>query len=47
MAWATNDDSLPGSLNNDFYAAAQALFNTGNVAGAMQKLDTDWATATK
>jgi ABC-type glycerol-3-phosphate transport system substrate-binding protein len=47
MAWATNDDSLPGALNNDFYAAAQALFNSGNVAAQMQKLDADWATATK
>jgi multiple sugar transport system substrate-binding protein/raffinose/stachyose/melibiose transport system substrate-binding protein len=47
MAWATNDDSLPGSLNNDFYAAAQALFNSNDVAGQMSKLDTAWSTATQ
>jgi len=47
IGWATNDDAMPGSLNNDFYAAAQALFNTNDVAGQMTKLDQSWATATK
>ncbi|HTJ38845.1 MAG TPA: extracellular solute-binding protein [Dactylosporangium sp.] len=47
IAWATNDDSLPGSLNNDFFAAAQGLFNSGDVAAQMAKLDTSWASATK
>jgi ABC-type glycerol-3-phosphate transport system substrate-binding protein len=47
IAWATNDDALPGTLNNDFYAAAQALFNTDDVQGQMNKLDQNWATATK
>ena len=45
VGWATNDDALPGSLNDDFYAAAQALFNTPDVQGQMSKLDQDWATA--
>jgi multiple sugar transport system substrate-binding protein/raffinose/stachyose/melibiose transport system substrate-binding protein len=47
IGWATNDDAMPGSLNNDFYAAAQALFNTGDVAGQMKKLDSAWNTASK
>jgi ABC-type glycerol-3-phosphate transport system substrate-binding protein len=47
IAWATNDDAMPGSLNNDIYAAAQALFNTDNVQGEMKKLDDKWTTATK
>jgi ABC-type glycerol-3-phosphate transport system substrate-binding protein len=47
IGWATNDDAMPGALNNDFYAAAQALFNTSDVQGQMNKLDQDWATATK
>jgi len=47
IGWATNDDALPGSLNNDFYAAAQALFNTSDVKGQMATLDQDWATATQ
>jgi ABC-type glycerol-3-phosphate transport system substrate-binding protein len=46
MSWATNDDALPGNVTNDFDAAAQALFSTSNVAGQMQQLDSDWATAT-
>lgn len=46
MSWATNDDALPGSVTNDFDAAAQALFSTSNVQGQMQQLDQDWATAT-
>jgi ABC-type glycerol-3-phosphate transport system substrate-binding protein len=45
MSWATNDDALPGNVTNDFDAAAQALFSTSNVAGQMQQLDQDWATA--
>ncbi|WP_433887959.1 ABC transporter substrate-binding protein [Streptomyces sp. CA-111067] len=47
IGWATNDDALPGSLNNDFYAAAQALFNSSDVKGQMAKLDSAWNTATK
>jgi ABC-type glycerol-3-phosphate transport system substrate-binding protein len=47
IAWATNDDAMPGSLNNDIYAAAQALFNTGDVQAQMKKLDDKWATTTK
>ncbi len=47
IGWATNDDAMPGSLTNDFYAAAQALFNTSDVKGQMAKLDQDWATATQ
>jgi ABC-type glycerol-3-phosphate transport system substrate-binding protein len=47
IGWVTNDDAMPGSLNNDFYAAAQALFNTGDVQGQMSKLDQDWTTATQ
>ncbi|MYS20997.1 multiple sugar transport system substrate-binding protein/raffinose/stachyose/melibiose transport system substrate-binding protein [Streptomyces sp. DvalAA-14] len=47
IGWATNDDALPGSLNNDFYAAAQALFNSKDVKGEMSKLDQSWNTATK
>ena len=47
IGWATNDDAMPGSLNNDFYAAAQALFNTSDVQGQMSKLDQDWTSATQ
>jgi ABC-type glycerol-3-phosphate transport system substrate-binding protein len=47
IGWATNDDSLPGSLDNDFYAAAQALFNSSDVQGQMATLDQDWSTATQ
>jgi multiple sugar transport system substrate-binding protein/raffinose/stachyose/melibiose transport system substrate-binding protein len=46
IGWATNDDAMPGALNNDFYAAAQALFSTSDVAGQMAKLDQDWSSAT-
>ena len=45
IGWVTNDDAMPGSLNDDFYAAAQALFNTSNVQGQMAQLDQDWSTA--
>jgi ABC-type glycerol-3-phosphate transport system substrate-binding protein len=47
IGWATNDDAMPGDLNDDFYAAAQALFNTSDVQGQMAKLDQDWSTATQ
>jgi ABC-type glycerol-3-phosphate transport system substrate-binding protein len=47
MAWATSDDALPGDMNNNFYAAAQALFNTSDVKGTMAKLDQQWSTATQ
>jgi multiple sugar transport system substrate-binding protein/raffinose/stachyose/melibiose transport system substrate-binding protein len=46
MSWATNDDAFPGNMTADFDAAAQALFSTSNVRGAMQQLDQDWADAT-
>jgi ABC-type glycerol-3-phosphate transport system substrate-binding protein len=45
ISWATNDNALPGNVTNDFDAVAQALFSTSNVAGQMQQLDQDWATA--
>jgi len=47
IGWATSDDAMPGALNNDFYAAAQALFNTSDVQGQMNKLDQAWSTATQ
>ena len=47
IGWVTNDDAMPGSLNDDFYAAAQALFNTSDVRGQMAQLDQDWTTATQ
>jgi len=47
FGWAVNDNSLPGSLNNKLYAAAQALFNSDDVAGEMAKLDASWASASK
>jgi ABC-type glycerol-3-phosphate transport system substrate-binding protein len=46
IGWATSDDAMPGALNNDFYAAAQALFNSSDVRGQMTKLDQNWDTAT-
>jgi ABC-type glycerol-3-phosphate transport system substrate-binding protein len=47
FGWATNDDSMPSGLNDAFYAAAQALYNSNDVAGQMAKLDTAWNTATQ
>jgi len=47
IGWATNDDSMPSGLNDDFYAAAQALFNSDDIAGQMAKLDGEWNTATQ
>ncbi|HEY3870260.1 MAG TPA: extracellular solute-binding protein [Actinocrinis sp.] len=47
IGWATNDDAMPSGLNDDFYAAAQALYNSTDVAGQMAKLDSDWDTATQ
>jgi ABC-type glycerol-3-phosphate transport system substrate-binding protein len=47
IGWATNDDSMPSGLNDDFYAAAQALYNSSDVAGQMAKLDSAWNTATQ
>jgi ABC-type glycerol-3-phosphate transport system substrate-binding protein len=47
IGWVTNDDAMPSGLNDDFYAAAQALYNSGDVAGQMAKLDTEWTTATQ
>jgi len=45
VGWVTNDDAMPSGLNDDLYAAAQALYNSGDVAGQMAKLDADWNTA--
>jgi multiple sugar transport system substrate-binding protein/raffinose/stachyose/melibiose transport system substrate-binding protein len=47
IGWATNDDAMPSGLDDDFYAAAQALFNSGDVGGQMAKLDGEWNTATQ
>jgi multiple sugar transport system substrate-binding protein/raffinose/stachyose/melibiose transport system substrate-binding protein len=47
IGWVTNDDAMPSGLNDDFYAAAQALYNSDDVAGQMAKLDIDWNTATQ
>ena len=47
IGWVTNDDAMPSGLNDDFYAAAQALFNSTDVAGQMSKLDSEWNTATQ
>lgn len=47
FGWATNDDSMPSGLNDAFYAASQALFNSDDIAGQMTKLDTAWDAATK
>jgi multiple sugar transport system substrate-binding protein/raffinose/stachyose/melibiose transport system substrate-binding protein len=47
IGWVTNDDAMPSGLNDDFYAAAQALFNSNDVAGQMAKLDSEWTTATQ
>jgi ABC-type glycerol-3-phosphate transport system substrate-binding protein len=47
FGWATNDDSMPSGLNDAFYAASQALYNSNDIAGQMAKLDAAWNTATK
>jgi raffinose/stachyose/melibiose transport system substrate-binding protein len=47
FGWATNDDSMPSGLNDAFYAASQALYNSDDVAGQMAKLDAAWDKATK
>jgi multiple sugar transport system substrate-binding protein/raffinose/stachyose/melibiose transport system substrate-binding protein len=47
FGWATNDDSMPSGLNNDYYAASQALYNSDDIAGQLAKLDTAWDKATK
>ncbi|MFK3979292.1 ABC transporter substrate-binding protein [Micromonospora sp. NPDC050397] len=47
IGWATNDDALPPGVNNDFYAASQALFTSDDVKGELAKLDKSWETATK
>ena len=47
IGWATNDDAMPSGLNDAFYAASQALFNSNDVAGQMAKLDSAWSTATQ
>ena len=46
IGWATNDDALPPGLNDQFYAASQALFTSGDVKAEMAKLDQAWTTAT-
>jgi ABC-type glycerol-3-phosphate transport system substrate-binding protein len=45
--WVTNDNALPPGLNDDFDAAAQALFTSSDVKGQLKKLDDAWDTATK
>ncbi|MDG4826992.1 extracellular solute-binding protein [Asanoa sp. WMMD1127] len=45
IGWATNDDALPPGLNDAFYATAQALFTSDDVAGELAKLDDAWKTA--
>ncbi|MFG2045150.1 ABC transporter substrate-binding protein [Dactylosporangium sp. NPDC048998] len=47
FGWATNDDSMPSGLNNAYYAASQALYNSDDIAGEMAKLDAAWDKATK
>jgi len=47
LGWATNDDSMPSGLNDDFYAASQDLYNNNDVAAQLSKLDSEWDTATK
>jgi ABC-type glycerol-3-phosphate transport system substrate-binding protein len=47
IGWATNDDSFPSGLNDAYYAACQALYNSDDVAGQMAKLDSAWDAATK
>jgi multiple sugar transport system substrate-binding protein/raffinose/stachyose/melibiose transport system substrate-binding protein len=47
FGWATNDDSMPSGLNDDYYAASQDLFNNNDVAAQLSKLDSEWDTATK
>ena len=47
LGWATNDDSMPSGLNDDFYAASQDLYNNNDVAAQLAKLDSAWDTATK
>ena len=47
FGWATNDDSMPSGLNDAFYAASQALYNSDDIAGQMAKLDAAWDKATK
>jgi ABC-type glycerol-3-phosphate transport system substrate-binding protein len=47
LGWATNDDSMPSGLNDDFYAASQDLYNNNDVAAQMSKLDSEWNTATQ
>ncbi|MFC5824044.1 ABC transporter substrate-binding protein [Nonomuraea insulae] len=47
FGWATNDDSMPSGLNDAFYTASQALYNSDDIAGQMKKLDDAWDAATK
>lgn len=47
LGWATNDDSMPSGLNDDFYAASQDLYNNNDVAAQLSKLDSEWNTATQ
>lgn len=47
FGWATNDDSMPSGLDDDFYAAGQDLYNSNDIAAQMAKLDSAWDTATK
>ena len=47
FGWATNDDSMPSGLNDAYYAASQALYNSDDIAGQLAKLDAAWDKATK
>ena len=47
IGWATNDDSMPSGLNDAFYAASQALYNSDDIAGQMAKLGAAWDKAAK
>lgn len=47
FGWATDDSSMPSGLNEAFYAASQALFDSGDIAGQLAKLDAAWDQATR
>lgn len=38
---------MPSGLNDAFYAASQALYDSDDIAGQMKKLDDAWDAATK
>ena len=47
FGWVTNDNAFPSGLQDAFFAASQALFTSGDIAGQLTKLDTAWDAATK